>query len=84
MTIRRPLTAPLTAPYVRLSTIKKNAIIKLSNWEYISCTKKTPQNCDVFSTIYISVRFLDSKTHFFHTLQLPLQQLFHFQALHKQ
>ena len=27
MTIRRPLTAPLTAPYVRLSTIKKNAII---------------------------------------------------------
>ena len=75
-------------------TIKKNAIIKLSNtvcelecqsfyFGYFSCTKKNATNCDVFSTIYISVRFLDSKTHFFHTLQLPLQQLFHFQALHK-
>ena len=83
MTIRRPLTAPLTAPYVRLSTIKKNAIIKLSNWDIFPALKNAT-NCDVFSTIYISVRFLDSKTHFFHTLRLPLQQLFHFQALHKQ
>ena len=40
MTSRRPLTAPLTAPYVRLSTIKKNAIIKLSNWDIFPALKK--------------------------------------------
>ena len=50
---------------------------------FFPALKKTPQIVTFFSTLYISVRFLDSKTHFFHILQLPLQQLFHFQTLHK-